>query len=240
MEGSKCEYTLPFFSSRSWFWLFQVSPSNALPEYSTATINYRIDFLSSVNETLSRISSILSPIASSLNLTYSAFSTDSDLTAPPNNHVRLSVVEGSKIEPAPLTPTEGEVWELMSGTARHVFNGSIVAPSAMIGESFPTLSRSIKRDLDKKEFCLQLIRIRNGLGTWRRIYIVSYLLLYHSLRTSIPSTRGEFTLSLYCRKRVSRLTKESLLVFRIHVDAHLSSIKFFYKLIKNTEGWEAE
>jgi len=138
-----------------------VSFSNALPEYSTATINYRIDFLSSVNETLSRISSILSPIASSLNLTFSAYSTNSDLTAPPANHVRLSVVQGSEIEPAPLTPTEGEVWELMSGTARHVFNGSIVAPSAMIGEFTLRLSESIEL-IWRSE---QLIPILNGVGT---------------------------------------------------------------------------
>lgn len=26
---------------------------------------------------------------------------------------------------------------------------------------------------------------------------------------------------------------------RIHVDAHLSAIEFFYKLLRNTEGWEA-
>lgn len=25
-----------------------------------------------------------------------------------------------------------------------------------------------------------------------------------------------------------------------HIDAHLSGIRFFYKLIRNTEGWEAE
>jgi len=25
---------------------------------------------------------------------------------------------------------------------------------------------------------------------------------------------------------------------RIHLDAHLSTIRFFYKLIQNTKGWE--
>ena len=56
----------------------------------------------------------------------------------------------------------------------------------------------------------------------------------------LPHCRREVSShSLLLSKEVSRLTK-SWLVFRIHVDAHLSSIKFFYKLIKNTEGWEAE
>lgn len=30
-----------------------------------------------------------------------------------------------------------------------------------------------------------------------------------------------------------------LLSLRIHIDAHLTGIRFFYKLIHNTEGWDA-
>ncbi|CEQ42341.1 SPOSA6832_04155 [Sporobolomyces salmonicolor] len=101
---------------------------NALPEYTTASINYRIDFLSSVNATLSRIASVLSPVISSLNLTFDAYGTHPDIE---NNVVRLSVVEGSEIEPAPLTPTEGEAWDLMAGTTRGIWEGAVVAPSGM-------------------------------------------------------------------------------------------------------------
>lgn len=110
---------------------------NALPEYVTSTTNYRIDFLSSVSSTLSHISSILTPVVSSLNMTFDAYGSHPNTT---NGVVRLKMVKGSEIEPAPITPAEGEAWELMSGTVKHVFDGAIVAPSAMIGESHLPLS----------------------------------------------------------------------------------------------------
>jgi Gly-Xaa carboxypeptidase len=104
---------------------------NALPEYTTATINYRIDFLESVNSTLTRVESILAPIVASLNLTFDAFGSHPEVE---NRVVRLKMTSKSAIEPAPLTPSEGPAFELMSGTIKHVFDGAIVAPSAMIGE----------------------------------------------------------------------------------------------------------
>jgi hypothetical protein len=112
---------------------------NALPEYVTSTTNYRIDFLSSVSSTLSHISSVLAPVVHSLNMTFDAYGSHPNAT---NGVVRLSVVKGSEIEPAPITPSEGEAWELMSGTVKHVFEGAVVAPSAMIGELQLLLSRS--------------------------------------------------------------------------------------------------
>jgi Gly-Xaa carboxypeptidase len=105
---------------------------NALPEHSSATVNYRIDFLSSVNETLTRIAHILEPVATSLNITLDAYGSHSEVE---NNVVRLAVVPKTNVEPAPLTPSTGPAFELMSGTIKHVFDNPIVAPSAMIGES---------------------------------------------------------------------------------------------------------
>ncbi|GAA5938609.1 M20 family metallopeptidase [Sporobolomyces koalae] len=161
---------------------------NALPEYVTSTINYRIDFLSSLNETLERVSSILEPVASSLNLTYSAYDSSSDDVK--NNHVRLSRVSGAGIEPAPLTPTEGRAWDLMAGTARKVFPDAIVAPSAMIANT------------DTK-------------WTWN---------LTRNIYRFVPAP-------LELLKNFHTVDE------RIHIDAHLSSIAFFYKLIKNTDAW---
>ncbi|GAA6011066.1 hypothetical protein JCM11491_005925 [Sporobolomyces phaffii] len=166
---------------------------NALPEYSQATINYRIDFLSSLNATQTRIASILAPVAAKLNLTFSAFDDDSLVAAPSTNHVRLSVRPGSEIEPAPLTPTSGPAWDLMAGTARHIFPGSVVAPSGMIANT------------DTKRY-------------W-------------------PNTRNIYR---WVPAPLELIKNFHTVDERIHVDAHLSSIKFFYKLIKNTEGWDAE
>lgn len=106
---------------------------NALPEFVTSTINYRIDFLSSVNATLSRIASLLSPVVDSMDppMTFDAYGSHPHVN---NSVVRLKLVPRSAIEPAPLTPSEGGAWELMSGSIKHVFEGAVVAPSAMIGE----------------------------------------------------------------------------------------------------------
>lgn len=48
--------------------------------------------------------------------------------------VRLSVVEGSEIEPAPQTPTEGAAWDLIAGTTRHIWQDAIATPTGMMGE----------------------------------------------------------------------------------------------------------
>lgn len=106
--------------------------SNALPESATASINYRIEFSSSVDETTDRIRSILEPAVHKLNLTFDAYGSHSDAK---QNVVRLSVIEGSEIEPAPQTPTKGTVWELIAGTTRHIWHDAIATPTGMMGES---------------------------------------------------------------------------------------------------------
>lgn len=40
--------------------------------------------------------------------------------------------------------------------------------------------------------------------------------------------------------RTSRQTDPCSAFSSIHIDAHLSGIRFFYKLLRNTEGWQAE
>ncbi|GAA5860767.1 hypothetical protein JCM1840_001956 [Sporobolomyces johnsonii] len=163
---------------------------NALPEYATASINYRIDFLSSVNATLSRIASVLSPVVSSLNLTFDAYGTHPDVE---NNVVRLSVVEGSEIEPAPLTPTEGDAWDLMAGTTRGIWEGAVVAPSGMVANTDTKYSWPLSRNI------------------------------YRFVPGSLDLIKNFHTVDE-----------------RIHIDAHLSGIRFFRQLLRNLEGWEAE
>ncbi|GAA5902875.1 hypothetical protein JCM5296_006320 [Sporobolomyces johnsonii] len=163
---------------------------NALPEYATASINYRIDFLSSVNATLSRIASVLSPVVSSLNLTFDAYGTHPDVE---NNVVRLSVVEGSEIEPAPLTPTEGDAWDLMAGTTRGIWEGAVVAPSGMVANTDTKYSWPLSRNI------------------------------YRFVPGSLDLIKNFHTVDE-----------------RIHIDAHLSGIRFFRQLLRNLEGWGAE
>ncbi|BGP34581.1 hypothetical protein JCM10296v2_006403 [Rhodotorula toruloides] len=162
---------------------------NALPEYASASINYRIDFLSSVNATLSRLSSILAPTVKHFNLTFDAYGSHSDIE---NDVVRLQVIEGSQIEPAPITSTEGKAWELMAGTTRHVWKDAIVGPSGMVANTDTKYSWPLTRNI------------------------------YRFVPASLQLIKDFHTVDE-----------------RIHVDAHLNGIRFFYKLLRNTEGWEA-
>lgn len=121
---------------------------NAIPERAKATVNYRIDFLSSVNETVEHVVAVLEPLVRSLNLTLELVGHGDDgnpvnttASSAVVDVVRLTVGSPSEmgLEPAPLTPTRGKAFELVAGTTRHVFPEAIVAPSAMIGPSPCTL-----------------------------------------------------------------------------------------------------
>ncbi|ORY77565.1 vacuole protein [Leucosporidium creatinivorum] len=163
---------------------------NALPEYATATSNYRIDFLSSVHSTLSRLSSILSPVVHSLNMTFDSYGSHANVS---NNVVRLKMVKDSGIEPAPITPSEGKAWEFMSGSVRGVWRDAVVAPSAMIANT------------DTK-------------WTWN---------LTTNIYRFVPG-------SLELIKNFHTVDE------RIHTDAHISGIRFFHTLLRNTKGWTAD
>ncbi|GAA6016815.1 hypothetical protein JCM10207_003261 [Rhodosporidiobolus poonsookiae] len=162
---------------------------NALPEYVKASVNYRIDFLSSVNVTLQHISSVLEPVVRSLNLTFDAYGSASHAD---NNVVRLSVVGKSEIEPAPITPTEGPAWDLTAGTARHVWPESIAVPTGM------------QANTDTKHY-------------WN---------LTKNIYRFVPG-------SLELIQNFHTVDE------KIRWDAHVGGIRFFYKLLQNTEGWDA-
>jgi Gly-Xaa carboxypeptidase len=102
-------------------------------QVSTAIVNYRIDFRSNVQETFAHVVSLIEPIASKLNLTLSTAG-NSSLTGSEKdvNTISVTLIDGSALEPAPRTPSEGPAFELVAGTTRAMFEGAIVAPSGMI------------------------------------------------------------------------------------------------------------
>ncbi|GAA5958380.1 hypothetical protein JCM8115_002448 [Rhodotorula mucilaginosa] len=163
---------------------------NTLPETATASINYRIEYSSSVEATTSRIRSVLEPVVQRLNLTFDAYGSHADVK---NNVVHLSVVKDSEIEPAPQTPTAGAVWDMVAGTTRHIWNDAIAAPTGMMANTDTKYS-------------------------WN---------LTSSIYRFLPG-------------RLDQIKDFHTVNERAHIDAHLSGIRFFYKLIRNTEGWEAE
>jgi hypothetical protein len=69
--------------------------------------------LSSVNESLEHVLSIVEPIASKLNFTLDLNGSHKDVEV---NVIRLGLI--GALEPAPLTPTSGPVWDLVAGTTR--------------------------------------------------------------------------------------------------------------------------
>lgn len=90
-------------------------------------INYRIDFFETTQDTIDRLVKLLKPLAAQYNMTFAAFNEQPDVT---QNIIRLDTF-GIDLEPAPLTPAGGPAWELMGGTIKHLFPGSIVVPSGM-------------------------------------------------------------------------------------------------------------
>lgn len=132
---------------------------NALPESCDAIVNFRIDFLETVDSTLQRLVRLLEPIVASYNMTFDTpYSPHPDVK---ERVVRLSTL--TRLEQAPITTSEGAAFELMSGTLPKVSPGTVVAPSAMIANT-DTLSLSVvllphEHWLTNDESC------RNGLGT---------------------------------------------------------------------------
>ncbi|RSH87337.1 hypothetical protein EHS25_003246 [Saitozyma podzolica] len=164
---------------------------NALPEVVKATVNHRIAFTSSINETLEYVSDRLVPLAKKLNFTISPFTADAPKSP---SHITLEVSRNVGLEPAPITPDDAKAFELMAGTAKHVFGkDTIVAPSGMFAN---TDTRSM----------------------W-------------NLTTNI----FRFTPAV-----VSQNLNQHTVDERIALDGHLNTTRFFYKLLRNSEGWQAE
>lgn len=87
-----------------------------------------IGFFESIEQVIRRVEQILAPACAASNMTLSVLPISGTPVAP--NTVELKTF-GVKIEPAPVTPVEGRAFDLMGGTIKHLFPGTIVVPSAM-------------------------------------------------------------------------------------------------------------
>lgn len=187
-------------------------------------INYRIDFLSSVQETYAHTQEVVSKVARALNMTLDI----SPLTAPdparPHSHshshshdseleiqpafkpssgmygIRMQVQDGHGLEPAPITPAEGKVFDLVAGTTRKVFEPVAISPSGMIANTDTKwdwkLTSHIYRFVPAS---LELIKVRFSMhlliSDFDRFLGPGELF---ASRTSTRSTKG-FTLTPTCR-----------------------------------------
>ncbi|KAK4685216.1 Gly-Xaa carboxypeptidase, partial [Tremellales sp. Uapishka_1] len=162
---------------------------NALPEVVEAFVNYRVAFTSSVNATKEHVIAVLAPVASAFNFTFSAFDTSS---AESVRHVSLFVQGESALEPAPITSSDTESFQLLAGTCKAVFGkDTIVSPTGMFANT------------DTK-------------WMW-----------------NLTENIYRFTPAVLTENLNQHTVNE-----RISLEGHLTTTRFFYKLIRNTEGWQ--
>ncbi|WVQ72044.1 hypothetical protein IAR50_001588 [Cryptococcus sp. DSM 104548] len=161
---------------------------NALPKSVHAITNYRIDFFETTQDTLDRLDKILRPLAAEYNMSFASFG---ETPTTEENLIQLDTM-GIRLEPAPITPPIGHAWDLMGGTIKHIFPGSVVVPSGMTAftdtQYFWDVSTHIYRFAPAS---LELIKN------------------YHTVNE------------------------------RIHVNAYMSTIRFFHKLMRNSVGWQS-
>ncbi|CAI5760689.1 unnamed protein product [Candida verbasci] len=92
--------------------------SNALPEYVEVLINHRIAIESTFKETLKSDISKVKTIADKFDL---GIILNDDTIKNKTKNGYFTIKANSVLEPAPITPTTGKVWELFSGNIRHVY-----------------------------------------------------------------------------------------------------------------------
>ncbi|KAL1744323.1 hypothetical protein HDZ31DRAFT_38951 [Schizophyllum fasciatum] len=107
---------------------------NALPEHSEAIVDSRVGWDDTLAGVQARYAAVLAPVAARLNLTMDAFGARVGEGAAGRGRVTMDLnVPSAGREHAPITPSEGAVWELVAGTVRHVWGEDvIVAPKGMI------------------------------------------------------------------------------------------------------------
>lgn len=89
---------------------------NALPELVNAAVNFRIDFSESVHSTQEHVRKILQKVAKKNGLAFSAFE-GKKVGELGGRYVKVEMM-GLPLEPAPRTPSTGEVWDLFAGTVK--------------------------------------------------------------------------------------------------------------------------
>lgn len=91
-----------------------------------------------------RDTALLKSLASEFNLSFNAFGVrQSDKDAPAYGTLTLTSAFNDGLEPAPLTPTDGSPYYLLSGTIKAVYNSHrlltgdniVVAPGIMSGNT---------------------------------------------------------------------------------------------------------
>lgn len=123
---------------------------NALPEHVEATINHRIAFTSSVEETKQHYHKVLVPVARKLGFSIAAFGED-DKDERKAQHLSIDVVGNERsngLEPAPITPADTEAFALIGGTIKTVFGKhTVIAPTGMFANTDTARTWNLTRNI---------------------------------------------------------------------------------------------
>ncbi|KAH8923264.1 carboxypeptidase S [Atractiella rhizophila] len=116
---------------------------NSLPERVTATVNYRLNPSHTLSQVKQRITTVLYPAVAYHGLAFHPFVNDNTTSfdyhfqmphiRKPRGTVTLRGI--GELESAPVSPTEGKVWETFSATIRGWKDDIVVAPSAPSGNT---------------------------------------------------------------------------------------------------------
>lgn len=103
-------------------------------------------FRSSVKELQDHLLDTVQPVASRFNLSINAFGRSVGAENSAAGRLSLTDAFGTALEPAPVTPTTGSAYRLLSGTIRNVVETSerdtykgksvVVAPTILLGTFF--------------------------------------------------------------------------------------------------------
>jgi Gly-Xaa carboxypeptidase len=104
---------------------------NALPERVTATVNHRVNVGEHPSQVHDKVTKLAKEVAKKYNLTLHAFD---DVEAP--SSISLYASSDHTLEPAPVTPTSGDVWDILSGTTKGLYPDVIMAPGIMVCKTF--------------------------------------------------------------------------------------------------------
>lgn len=133
-QKKKKELTKFLASSKRWRDLIRTTSAvdivtggikaNALPEVTSFLVNHRIDIHSSVKETLDVDVHYAKKIANKFGY---GVSVNGEYLLPQTELGTIEITTNHALEPAPISPSSGPVWDLFAGTIQNVFENGVFA-----------------------------------------------------------------------------------------------------------------
>lgn len=163
--------------------------ANALPEYVTLLVNQRISVDSNANETVEHFLKYLKTVSKEFDLGIS-LEGETIIPATKNGEFKLSL--RGLFDPAPITPSSGDVWDLFAGTIKHVYDDIVlkdtnetlkVAPFLMVGNTdtrqYWGLTKNIFRfeasELDANDITSGIHSVNERLTPNQHLQVITFL-----------------------------------------------------------------